>query len=501
LIPFLEKKLLAVETSGETIRAALIVKKGRTHEIRDLVSLVRPSPEDDLPDIGMIKDLGARLGVSEGAAVFVTSMARAVEIPMDGSRVSEMKYYELCEAVKWEVEPYTGVTGDNALVGVSVASKATVEPGMIIPDDDEEETLVNVSVLERNVYRAVKERFKAAGFSLVRIYPPDVCFYMPLYLDPHEEASRAILEVGVDYSNFAILRGGTPLQINTLNISYEALKELLSGESESLGLEETLKFTVGQAPGPLPLVVSGVGAGDSEVVSYIAKVAPHGAESLEIRKSAGLRGGVEAARNSVFATVSGAGILELKAGSTRKIGISDQEALVLKVKRSAYLMPLVVMVLLFLVLFSHYEYMRFREGHLKKEMTHYKAVLSEKKATKARYETILNRSKALREDIDFIKKRIAFAQGDADKKVDHLIRVMEGVAEAAPFRVVLTDFTQEGECRYTLKGDAANLTSVGAYATGLQALGWCEVAEMKEIRQAGASFVFFFSLQTRDASE
>ncbi|WP_300672538.1 PilN domain-containing protein [Desulfoluna sp.] len=500
MFPFLEKKILAVETSGETIRAALIVKKGRTHEIRDLVSLVRPSPEDDLPDIGMIKELGVRLGVSEGPAVFVTSMARAVEIPMDGARVYEMKQYELCEAVKWEVEPYTGVTGDNALVGVSVASKAAVEPGMIIPDDDDEETLVNVSVLERNVYRAVKERFKAAGFSLTRIYPPDVCFYMPLYLAPHEEASRAILEIGVDYSNFAILRGGAPLQINTLNISYEALKELLSGESESPDLEETIKFTVGQAPGPLPLVVSGVGAGDPEVVSYLAGVVPHGAEPLEIRKSAGLRGG-EAAQNSAFATVSGAGIRELKAGSTRKIGISDEEALVLKVKRSAYLMPLVVMVLLFLVLFSHYEYMRFREGTLKKEMTHYKAVLSEKKATKAHYETLLTRSKKLRDEIDFIKKRIAFAQGDADKKIDHLIRVMEGVADAAPSRVVLTDFTQNGERLYTLSGEAGNLTSVGAYATGLQALAWCEVAEMKEIRQVGASFAFLFSIQTQGASE
>lgn len=501
MVTFLEKRLLAVETSGEAIRAALIVKKGKVHEIRDLVSLVRPSPEDDLPDIGMIRELGVRLGVAEGQAVFVTSMARAVEIPMDRDRVSSMKQYELCEAVKWEVEPYTGVTGDNALVGVSVAPKAPVEPGTIIPDDDDEETLVGVSVLEKNVYRAVKERFKAAGFTLVRVYPPDVCFYMPLDLEPHEEAARAILEVGVDYSNFAILRGGTPLQINTLNISHEAVKELLVGASESLDLEDSLKFTVGQAPGPLPLVVSGVGAGDPEVVSYIAAVAPHGAEPLGIRKSAGLRGAGEAAGNAAFATVAGAGIRELKSGGTRQIGISDQEALILKVKRSAYLMPLVVMVFMFLVLFSHYEYMRFREGNLKKEMTRYKAVLSEKKATRARYDTLLKRSDKLREEIAFIRKRIAFAQGDADKKVHHLIRVMEGVAEAAPSRVVLTDFSQAGERHYTLSGEASTLTAVGAYATGLQDLAWCEVAEMEEIRQTGASFAFLFSLRTRDATK
>ena len=548
-----KRKILAVEVVGDILRGAVMVAGGGGFDVQDLVTLRRPVPDDDLPDIDMIRELGIRLGMESGHAVFVTSMARAVELPMGRKQVAEMRGHALKEAVTWEVEPYTGITGANALVGLCIDVQPPT-PGMVIPDEEDDEVVVNVSVLERNVYRAIKERFKAAGFSLKRIYPPDVCFYMPLYLEPEptlpktprpgsgEEAaagqdapgpfsgtaprkvrkqngwprlktvarflpwtrrsedvppSRAILEVGRDYSSFGVVEGGVVLQVSTLNISHEAIGDYLAnteGYETETEFGQALSFTLRQAPGPLSLVVSGVGAEDPEVVAFLDGMAPHGAKPLVIRRSTELRGRTEAQFNSAFSTVVGAGIRELSSGRKRAIGIDDSEPVVLKLRRSAYMMPLVVMLLLFAVLFAHYEYMHLREMHLKREITRYTRELKDRKTKKAKYDTILKRSRLLEREVDFLKKRIDFGRSDADRRVEGILDVLEGIAEKAPSDVVLTRLEQTGDTGMLLSGTSWTLGGVGNYATALQEDPWCKVAEMMGVQHSGDRFHFEMEL-------
>lgn len=110
------KKLLAVEVAGKHLRATLLEKKGKLYEILDLLQMDRPDPEDDLPAIDAIKTLASRFGYDSGPVVFVTPLARAVEIPMDRGKISGMKHYQLMEAAKWEMEPFTGVAGATSLL-------------------------------------------------------------------------------------------------------------------------------------------------------------------------------------------------------------------------------------------------------------------------------------------------------------------------------------------------------------------------------------------------
>ncbi|MBC2694600.1 MAG: PilN domain-containing protein [Desulfobacteraceae bacterium] len=493
-----DKKLLAVEVAGGYIRAAVVTKKGRGFEILDFSQVDRPDPDDDLPAIEAIKTLATRLDYTSSSAVYVTSLARAVEISMNRKKISGMKHYQLMEAVKWEVEPYTGVTGMQALIGVKKNDKVAAEPGMV-SEPDETDITVNVSVLERNIYRAIKERFKVAGFKLIRVYPPEVCFYMPVFMEEFE-APRAILDIGQDYSNFAILKGESPTLINTLPVSMEAiidhLAENLSGE-----LESALKFTARQVPEPVPLIISGPGAGDKRIVDYISSLSANGAEPISLKKAAGLTGGGDDSLNAVYATVAGAGIRELKSKKERLTGINDVEPLVLRLKKSAYLMPLIATVLLITFLFGHFQYMKWQENSFKSRITRLSAELKEKKARNSKYDKALKESDALKKEIELAKNRIAFATNKADEDIAHVINFFSDIAGLIPGNVVLETIVQENRLEYRVAGKSLDLSSVGGFATKMQEKRWCESVVIKSIEKTEANRLGFeFSVKTRVVS-
>ncbi len=493
-----DKKLLAIEVVGKYIRAAVVTKNGRGFEILDFSQVDRPDPEDDLPAIEAIKTLATRMNYTSGPAIYVTSLARAVEISMNRKKISKMKHYQLMEAVKWEVEPYTGVTGMQAIVGVEKKEKAAAEPGMIL-EQDEEDIAVSVSVIERNIYRAIKERFKVAGFKLVRIYPPEVCFYMPVFIEEFD-VPRAILDIGQDYSNFAILKGEIPALINTLPVSMEAIIDHLTG-NPSGELESSLKFTARQVPEPMPLIISGSGAGDGRVVDYISSLCANGAEPITLKKAAGLTGGGDDSLNAVYATVAGAGIRELKSKKERLTGINDVEPLVSRLKKSAYLMPLIATVLLGTFLFGHFQYMRWQESSFKSRITSLSAELKEKKARNSKYDEAKKESEDLKKEIEFAKNRIAFATNKADEDVAHVINFFRDIAGLIPENVVLETIVQENKLEYRVAGNSLDLSSVGGFATKMQEKRWCESVVMKSIEKTEADRLSFeFSVKTRMAS-
>ena len=493
-----EKKLLAVEVAGGYIRAAVVTTKGNGFEILDFSQVDRPDPEDDLPAIEAIKTLATRMDYTSGPAVYVTSLARAVEISMNRKKISKMKHYQLMEAVKWEVEPYTGVTGMQALIGVKKKEKTAPEPGMIL-EQDEEDIAVNVSVLERNIYRAIKERFKVAGFKLVRIYPPEVCFYMPVFIEEFD-VPRAILDIGQDYSNFAILKGESPTLINTLPVSMEAIIDHLTG-NPSGELESTLKFTARQTPEPMPLIISGPGAGDRRIVDYISSICANGAETIALKKAAGLTGGGDDSLNAVYATVAGAGIRDLKSKKERLAGVNDAEPLVPRLKKSAYLMPLIATVLLIAFLFGHFQYMRWQESSFKSRIAKLSAELKEKKVRHSKYDKALKESEALKKKIELAKNRIAFATNKADEDIAHVINFFSDLAGLIPENVILEKLIQENRLEYRVAGKSLDLSSVGGFATKMQEKRWCESVVIKSIEKTEADRLSFeFSIKTRVVS-
>ncbi len=492
------KKLLSIEVASRHIRAALLEKNGNLYKILDLLQMDRPDPEDDLPSIDAIKTLASRLKYDFGPVVFVTPLARAVEIPMDRGKISGMKHYQIMEAAKWEVEPFTGITGANALVGVEKVEQPSFNPGMVIEFEDDEDTfLVNVSVIEKNVYRAVRERFKEAGLSLKRIYAPDVCFYMPLFMQ-ESKIPRAILEIGTDYSNFAILKGNRPSLINTLTISTESIEAHLSGENPSEELEEVLKHTAKQVPEPEPLVISGQGAENNKIVNYISSFCANGAKPIIIVKTSGVKSSGDEGSNAVYATVAGAGIRELKSAKKRLAGINDTEPLVPRLKKSAYIMPLAATIFLFIILFSHFQYMKFSEKSMKTKIKTITAELKRRNARILKYDTAVKKVEDIKKKIEHAKKKIVFVKKNADEDIRYVINLFFGTSGSVPESVVLKTLAQNNLYEYRLSGISLDLSSIGNFATKIQEKEWCKSVIIESVKKEDpVNLKFKFLIKSR----
>ena len=486
------RKIMAVEVASDTIRGVLVGKKGRRFSIIDFASLKRPAPEDDLPDIDTLKKLAQLLKYTGRNAVYVTALARSSDLFMDKKKVAHMSVYQLSESAKWEIEPYTGISGSNALVGVEKEKKPKAKPGEIVYEEDSDEVMVNISAIERNVYVAIKERFKAAGLKLNRIYPPEVSFYMPLFLE-NMDTPRAILEVGPDYSNFAIFRGRHPEQISTLNFSCDAIQSHLDRETVVTGLEESLKFTFSQAPEHEAVVLTGPGAAQPEIARFLGDFSISGASPLLLAKTSGVTAREPDPGDAVFGTAAGAGIRELKGTAFRQVGVDDSEPLLVRIKKNAYIMPLVATGLIAMVLLGHNQYMKYQERRFKQEIITYTRQLKENKETISRFNTLQEKSAKIKKDIQNYRNKINYISKEADRNIAGLIRALNTIAESLPEPVVLEVLAQDEseETVFTVKGVSSRLKSIGEFATLLQAVEWCDSAAIETIQAAENRRLYF----------
>lgn len=459
--------------AGDTIRGVLLGKKGKKFLIRDFASLKRPLPDEDLPDIDTLKQLARLLNYTGRHAVYVTALARFCGLFMDKKKVVGMGLYRLSEAAKWEIESYTGITGNNALVGVEKENHHKAKPGEIIYEDESDDILVNISAIERNVYVAIKERFKAADLKLKRIYPPEVSFYMPLFLE-HLDSPRAILEIGQDYSNFAIFKGRHPDQINTLNFSCDSIRAFLENQDLSTDLVDSLKFTFSQAPPHEPVMLTGPGASIPEIADYLNRMAPSGAAPLLIEKAVGVTAREEDPADAVFGTAAGAGIRELSGKRFRSIGINDSAPLSVRIKKNAYVMPLIATGIISLGLLGHNQYMKYQERKYKIEIQAFTAELEKKKDTLKKYEALQTASERIKQDIQNTRNKIDYIRTEADKRLVHVIACLEAVADVVPEGLVLDSIIQEKDNPddFRIIGYSFGLDSIGAFAVALQKYQW-----------------------------
>ncbi len=476
---FVSKDLLAIEVAGDDIRAALVRGSGKNIEIIDFAAMKKADPEDDLPSVEAVKAIAERLRCTGGPAVFVTPMARTFELRMDLSKYSVLKSAQLREAVRWEVEPYTGITGGNALVGVQPAAGPEARPGEIVYEDDEDQAVINVSAIERNVYRAVKERFRVAGFSLRRIYPPDVTFYVPLLMD-QVEAPRAILEVGRDYSNFAVVRGREPELISTLTMRLVSIGAHLCGELVSRELEDSLRFMARQVPAPEPLIISGPGAAVPSLVEYISGFCANGARPLVLSRIAGITDARTAPEHAVYGAVAGAAVRERLGRGERALGIDDEVSLSQRLRKSAYLFPVAVTALTIIALFGHYGFMRYKETSYRKRIATMNGEIKERKAKIAEYEKLIKEEQTVGKKIDEAKRRLAYVSGQADGELRKIVAAIRGVGAAVSDRVVLSSIAGTPDGGYLVTGGAAGQGAVGRFTTALQRQGWCRSAVLQK---------------------
>lgn len=480
------RRIMALEVADKQILGAVVSARGQQFTINDFVALERTNPGDDLPDPQNIKEIMERLNYQAGPAVLVTPLARTVQISMNRAKVDKLKHYQLNDAVRWEVEPYTGISGIQAMVGVEKSASENTD--LLLAMDDEDDIDVNVAAIEQNVFRALKQLYKKAGLKLMRIYPPDVCFYMTLFAEAGVDSEQAVLDIGPDYSSYAIIKGRQPRQINTYPLGRETIRDLINGE-DLPDVLENMRFILRQAPGPLPLILTGSGAVDQEVTSYINDLSEHGAAPMVIRRESTLTESGHESLNAVYSTVTGAAVRELIGADNRLIGITDAIALVPRLKKSAYIMPLAVTILLALSLFGHYGFMKMQKKRHKKQTKELAAKLKVKQGRHNAYDQAKKKLTELRTKISLTKQKIAFVKGGADENLTHLDQVLASLADL-PDEMTLESIKQEGK-NYLLTGSSGTVEVVGDYSVRLQEHDWCEAVAVKDIAGNGDGLLHF----------
>jgi Tfp pilus assembly protein PilN len=459
------QQCLAVEFVGEEIRAAMVRTTGKRKEILDFLALTVDATGDELPSIPILQEIRQRLNCKPGTeAVFVTPLARAVNLTMNYERIKKMRRHVLADAAKWEAEIYSGIPGAQALSGVEV-EQVKVEPGQV--KQEIEEIMVTVAVMERNIYQAVKERFRLAGVKLVRAYAPESCFHVPL-LEMHEESDRGVMEIGTMTSGFALLRGGETLSINTLGITSDMIREHLEGRIVP-DLEETLRYNLMQAPAPHPVALTGPGAVDAEVVRFLRGLSPNGVEPLVLRRAAGLTAAGEE-ESPAMATVVGAGFRELGGKRMRDIGISDAVPTAVRVRQSVYVMPVAAGIVLFVVLFGHNLLMRYQEGQLKAQRQEIQGQLDERRQEQAEITRLENELRDVTQQISTMKRQLEYLKGDWDRALRLKIGIYEGLSRMLPETVALSNIRQDPNRpeHFTITGMATSAAVILEFALRLQ---------------------------------
>lgn len=480
------RKMLALEMAGEQLLGAVVSGRGGRFTVNDFVALERNNPGDDLPDPANVREIMERLDYQTGPVVLVTPLARTVQISINRAKVEKLKNYQLIESVRWEVEPYTGISGAQAMVGVE--KSAVADQDMLLAMEEDDEVEVNVSAIEQNVFRALKQLLKKAGLKLIRIYPPDVCFYMTLFISGRVESEQAVLDIGSDYSSYAIVKGRRPQQINTYPLGRETIRDLIKGEDQP-DILDSLRFILRQSPGPLPLVLTGSGAIDPEVIRYIDEMSEYGAAPLVIERASTLTEPAHQGLNAVYATVTGAAARELLGGDSRLIGVTDAVALVPRLKKSAYILPLAVTVLLALSLFAHYGFMKIQKKRHKIQTKELAAKLKVKQARHNAFDQAEKNLISLQQEISLTKRKIAFVQGGADDNLSRLDQVLASLAEL-PDEMTLESIKQEGK-NYLLTGSTGTVEVVGDYSVRLQDHNWCRAVALKSIESSGDGLLHF----------
>ncbi|MGI6656190.1 MAG: hypothetical protein ACOX5Z_05085 [Desulfobulbus sp.] len=473
------RRMLAVEISGHHIIGAVAKRKGRRLAVENFVTIERSNPTDDLPDPANLRELMERLEYPAGPMVLVTPMARSVQITMNRAKVKRLRQHQLCDALRWEVEPYTGISGTQALIGAERISPAEQEE-LVLLAGDEEEMDVNVSVIEQNVYRAMRQVCKRAKLRLIRLYPPEVCFFMPLFLHQPETA-QAVFDIGQDYANFTVIKGRQPKQINTYPLGRDVLMELVEG-SEADEVRQSLDFLLRQVPGPLPLLLTGIGATQQAIVDYLHGRCEYGVSVLELHRDDKLGRSAHDSQNAVYAIAAGAALRELSGPAWRLIGITDAVPLPVVIRQSGHLLPIGAAVLMVGALLGHYGYMKTANERYKAQTKKLESQIRERKQKFESHDKMESELKELEKKVADHKRKIAFLQEGADDNLIHLEQVL-GSFFTLPLEMRLDSLAQNKEGKYLVMGMAPNSAIIAHFAVHLQQHPWCRAVSIKTLEQ------------------
>jgi Tfp pilus assembly protein PilN len=472
-------QILALEIDGPVIRCAVVARTGlKKVRISQCESFARLEEEGAPLGADELTMVTARLTVIPRDCVAVIPGAALLQVALPetagGKRKGKLRGGKLAAALRQETEAYTGMAAAEMLLGYER-----------LPEE-ENEFWVTAFPLEE--YRHLKETLAEGGLKLRRVYPPDCCFAVAAsrFAPPGRER-RLVLEAGRQNLRLAAIERGRLYSCRTAPLFAEqpyreATREDWEGWLAELGLERAELARVWHAEppaeGPRELVVTGAGSLE-EAAAALQSFFNGGAVALAMPVD-GTAGGV---CGGDYAAVVGAALRELlMPWFGRALGVSDRLPLLQTVARKAYLAPVSVLLLAFLVFGGHYLLITRQIGAaqgelatLEREREEVRAAVARMQGDEKKVTELTDKRRLAADKVDYLQNRLP-AYG---RLLHAVLAAMEAEGGTA-IKFVRIELLDRG-AQFIVSGESADSVSIHRLAVALQGERWCAFAKVEEI--------------------
>ena len=471
--------VLAIEIDGMTLRAAVIQKGWRGYTISDAHVLKREETADsepgELPTTGELQQLLLRVGKIPRRVVLVSQQGTLVDISAPSMRVRKLRADQIKEMLSWEVEPYTGLTAPEVLVGYEIRSKSTGE-----------QLEIEVTALAKSAYQELKELLLRQNIKLRRVYLPEHCFPLAILFEAFEgdeEQVQIVVDIGGQNTRVALINNGQVAAHRLVPLGYQAIRMHLDGlidETLEPALLEALDWGTAVIKSATKVIICGSGSNDPGLLDFFKEHLKIPAEVLKILAAGD--NDKEEFWPAEFAAVIGAGLRELGFAKMKPgVGIDDHIPLMKLIRERVHFFPIIVVTAILILFLGHYAYLSAQLEQVKTQTDLQAAELSEIKSATAQVQELTEKISSLAEKKELIEKKISFLEIGLTGQGQQLQLFLATLVMQKPAEITLQTVIPGDTSCYLVKGKSKTVSGVNILALRMQNQPWCYYARVESI--------------------
>lgn len=487
--------LLVIESNDENIRAAVVKKTLKGYKVSNAVKIKR-GDEYEIITENEIRAIKLMIENCPERVIIANSSVMLIEVFMDKSKVKAMNKAQLKQAIKWEVEQYVP---DN-IVGYEICnmSKEDMKKSM--------EVRIWVSVIPKDDYISLEERFLAEGLKLKNIFPVDTCFPMA---KKRGDSKRGMLAVNISERNMKITYfkdkkalkfieipiGSEDIIFNIENQTTEEIRNIIVEAFDQMSERDSLfqirdygdiKLMSEHANSEDEIVLlSGAGAANKAVVDFIENSVPVYLELVNVDMEEDIVG--DDLVVTELASILGAATRQLSLNpGLRTIGINNNPTLLMIIKDNPQMTSVVVVSTVFLVLGVSYLIMGHKIKMNDKEFAELNQLKAEYESLQEESQRIDNQKREVVEDMEVDNEKIVFLSREVDQRRESIVSLLRGVKSSSnmDLKVSYIEPTGSDLKEFIVRGQSDSLFSINNLILGIQAQPWCSYARVLSIGKA-----------------
>lgn len=480
------KRILSLEVSESSLRAAVVSSSGGNWTIEECAEVERNNgglEESGSLRVEEVKTLLEKLTSYPKLTVLVSPVAATINLSMEQVKLSNMKPPQICEALRWEAEPYSGIPATDSMIGyecissVHASNQADSQMQADMQVSVEPRTDIRVTVFPQSKYKDMRELLGQAGLKLRRIYSDESCF--PLAANFSDSTTdKIVVHVEPSQTKIVSIQNQSASSCYTIHVGSEAIRQHLDGNL-NIDLDATFQESFGAVKDDTSKVyVSGLGGCDREIVAFIGlsigmEAIPH-EPFIENPEGADQR--------ASFTVAIGAGLRELGfLDSQTQSGVSDAVPLSKQIQDRMYIAPVAGVVLLLVVFGLFYQQMKNDRLECDAET---KSLENEAKSR----QSAINNFNALKKKMAQLKAEEIlwlaeeeFLNETADMRLQQVENFLDKLPKAAPNTISLNELVRESDGQYVILGEGLDARSINELAVLLQNEDWCAGALVSEL--------------------